>query len=72
MSPWEFRRLRTELVDAQAQVIRLEERIDQLHKQNKETVIFFDKESTEIKNNLESSRRQVITILVSKSINNFL
>ncbi|KAL0271209.1 UNVERIFIED_CONTAM: hypothetical protein PYX00_008378 [Menopon gallinae] len=59
VSPWEFRRLRADLVEAQAQIVKLEDRIDELHKKNKETVIFFDKEKSEMKLQIESNRTTV-------------
>lgn len=59
VSPWEFRRLRADLMESQAQIVKLEDRIDQLHKKNKESVIFFDKEKSEMKNQLESNRNTI-------------
>lgn len=59
VSPWEFRRLRADLMDSQAQIVKLEDRIDQLHKKNKEAVIFFDKEKSEMKSQLEANRNTV-------------
>lgn len=54
-------------MESQAQRIKLEDRIDQLHKKNKEAVIFFDKEKNEMKNQLESNRNTVrSTIAVYK------
>ncbi|KAK6632605.1 hypothetical protein RUM43_013373 [Polyplax serrata] len=59
VSPWEYRRLKADLMESQAQRIKLEDRIDQLHKKNKETVIFFDKEKSEMKIQLESNRNTI-------------
>lgn len=63
MSPWEFRRMRADLMKYQAQVVKLEDRIDQLHKNNKEAVIFFDKEKSEMKSQLETNRSSVSSLV---------
>ncbi|EEB15829.1 mitotic spindle assembly checkpoint protein MAD1, putative [Pediculus humanus corporis] len=62
VSPWEFRRLKADLCESQAQRIKLEDRIEELHKKNKEAVIFFDKEKSEMKNQLESNRVTIKTL----------
>lgn len=61
MSPWEIRRIKSEVMKSRAQVIEAEERISKLEALNIETGLRYQEEKRTLKNDLDEERSKVIS-----------
>ncbi|RZF39500.1 hypothetical protein LSTR_LSTR001021 [Laodelphax striatellus] len=57
-SPWESRRIKSELVEARIQVTNLESRITQMQTVHKETLLLFEQEKKSLQQSLEKERNK--------------
>lgn len=64
-SPWESRRLKSELADARSQILMLESQVQQLHSVRKELELVFENEKTALQN-IQKRDRHLITELESR------
>lgn len=62
MSPWEVRRMKSEVMKSRAQVIEAEERISKLESLNLEIGIRYNEEKKTLKHNLDEERSKVSLI----------